>query len=445
MGIVFAIAKSELYEFKMEIPLISTIFEHHHLQTNFLVHPTMKKIFSITIFVAAALLWPGKTLALDFRFTYELKDTLTLNSCTAISIQSAANRLAKYIKDSVTVHINVEVGNLNGAFATGGPTGFTTYPSGLTLVNRATLTFDSTLLVQAMARRSEIQALVMHELIHCLGMVSDFNAYKKHIIQDTLFNGPMTVAMNYRRPVILSEDLSHFKRGQTFPFGFTPCMLESSASFYTCVDLAVLYDIGYSIPSMETQGGAYLIGFQFASDCAAIWNRPFKPQICCPNVVGTGTNQVVRGYSGNDLFQGGMDLPVTYYGFSGDDTFAENGFTYPMTIYGDSPYTWPQFAEYLNFYYITAYLPDTIYFGNRDIIRIDTSYCSITPAQLASAAIEKTNTYFSSKGTYYQYKYTIDNQCQKLSPHIEELVLILYSKQQDTDSLKSRIRIGQYR
>jgi hypothetical protein len=406
----------------------------------------MKKKSIYTIVFLLFLLQSNSIYALKFKYNFNGNLNAVMQSCLAYKFTSAANMIANTISDTETVVLNFEMEAGIGAVATGSPTSFKNYASGRRLTATATITFDSVQLLRSIQRNSGLMGLVMHEVFHCLGVsdgVSSFNQYVNRT--NSTFTGPKTVQMNAgTAPKLYSDDndYSHFDRTQSFALGMTPCMINGGALFYTVLDLALLYDIGYQIPSIASLQSPYNIGFKLNADCGAVQYASLPGQNCCPYVYGLGSNSSVRGFHGNDYFQGGMDTYAIMEGYGGNDYFAEDGFAVNLTMAGETINQFPETNTYVNKFEISGFLPDTIYFGANDSILI-TSICGITASQLSNATITKFDQYSNYLGIMcYGYNFTIANTCPTFGG-TQNLNFVLYSGIDPTqkENLKQRIKL----
>ncbi|TAD85833.1 MAG: LamG domain-containing protein [Bacteroidetes bacterium] len=234
-------------------------------------------------------------------WTKDLKDQVT----------EAGSFLAAYIADAHTVEIFVTIDDTTTAFATGAPN----YSVSDYAVTNTTTKFIArkgkislSLNSAKTASESSNVSLVIHELMHCLGVTNNINGFKQFIVGRT-FTGPKTKAMNSNSDAPLASDLSHFAFNRAnAPLGVGPRINEGGGNLFSCIDLAVLSDIGYDVPLVKNANAPFHVNLTLNS----LYAGRMKPEF--------GGFLTLDGLGGNDVLIAG-DKKMRMTGSAGNDTY----------------------------------------------------------------------------------------------------------------------------
>jgi len=234
-------------------------------------------------------------------WTKDLKDQVT----------EAGNFLASYIADAHTVEIYVTIDESTTAFATGSPnysvTDYAVTNTATKFIARKGKVNFSVNSAKTASESSNV-ALVIHELMHCLGVTNNINGFKQFIVGNT-FTGPKTKAMNSNGVAPLASDLSHFAFSKAnAPLGVGPRINEGGGNLFSCIDLAVLSDIGYDVPLVKTANAPFHVNLTLNS----LYAGRMKPEF--------GGFLTLDGLAGNDVLIAG-DKKMRMTGGAGNDTY----------------------------------------------------------------------------------------------------------------------------
>lgn len=207
-------------------------------------------------------------------------------------LESGAALLASYIHTEGEVTITVVDGDTAGAFATGAPSEWETDTAEKSIAKTGGIRFGTKFVMDARDKGSDITALVMHEIMHCLGSIDSAKAIAKNLKPGGMYEGPNAMKMNNGKPV--AYDGSHFKRGFKDVHGVMPRVSEGGGDTLSILDLAILADLGYDIPLIKNAGGKVPpVSFHFPENYYSMTQ--------------TGPNtkaRMLRGDVGSDILEG---------------------------------------------------------------------------------------------------------------------------------------------
>lgn len=267
--------------------------------------PGLALVLAAVIGLGAARSYAG-----DFKieFDYGQADASVFNADVKQQLECAGNFLASFIGGTGEVSVVVKNDNLDGksgepgAFATAAPSEWLTNDDTKSISKAGGITFNTKSLADV--KSSSIVALTIHELLHVLGFTESSKAFAAHL-KDGKFQGEMTLKMNKGEGPAMRG--GHFV-GAKDALGVEPRMNEGGGELLSCLDLAVLADLGYEIPQLKGKDGPVALDLIL---------RP-------PNGVNMGNAILLQGLSGNDILiaEGGDCLMA---GAGGNNTLANGG------------------------------------------------------------------------------------------------------------------------
>ncbi len=146
--------------------------------------------------------------------------------------------------------------------------------------------------------------MTLHELVHCLGFSQFVAAFKDQLVSETVtigakstitttFGGTITKTLNggQKGPKV---SFGHFSSDVKDPAGVVPRMLPGGGNFLSVLDLAVLKDIGYTVPILEGKTAAFCLPFPF--EMGTLYSRSLSTMAQESNYNATGS---IEGYCGN--------------------------------------------------------------------------------------------------------------------------------------------------
>ena len=168
-------------------------------------------------------------------------------------IESGAALLQSYIATEGELTITVVNDETGNAYATGAPSEWEVDTAEKSIAKTGGIRFGTKHVIDARDKGSDLTALVMHEIMHCLGSVSSAKAIAKNLKPGGMYEGPNAVKMNNGKPVAF--DGSHYKAGFKDVFGVMPRISNGGGDTLSILDLAILADLGYEIPLIKKAGG----------------------------------------------------------------------------------------------------------------------------------------------------------------------------------------------
>lgn len=250
---------------------------------------------------------------------YGQADANVFNDDVKQQIEQAAGFLAGYLGGTHEVTVIVRNDNLDGksgepgAFATGGPSAWEENTDDKSITKAGGITFNTKSLSDV--KSSSIVALTVHELCHVLGFTESSKAFSAHM-KGGQFTGAVTEKMNGGAGVPMRG--GHFPVSVTDKFGSRPRMSEGGGSFLSCLDLAVLADLGYDVPVLKDKDGPFAVAFVLRPALGS--TMKFKDRTGA--VVRTAT--LMQGLAGDDvLIADGGDCLMA--GAGGNNVLANGG------------------------------------------------------------------------------------------------------------------------
>ncbi len=286
-------------------------------------------LFLCTVFTSTAL---AATITPQYDTKPEYQKYWTPNFKAQVS--DACNFLGGYIGNNITVTLTVTIGSaseLKAAFADGAPNSALESTTTKYIASTGTIRFNpSSFDDTAKDWKGNNISLMVHEIFHCLGFNSGITAFAANIDQNNAFKGANTQRVNGNAPYPLNgaSDKSHFKRELTPPVanqvvtdkvGVAPRMMAGGGGTLSIVDLAVLADIGYDIPVVNSATTATCLGFKLSPLNSGKYNQlQYKATTYvaggCGNDEINGNNSaesiILRGEGGNDTLISGNNPTV---------------------------------------------------------------------------------------------------------------------------------------
>ncbi len=185
-------------------------------------------------------------------FDYSGVDDALFNDEVKRQIESGARLIETFIADEGEITIKVAVGKAAGALATGAPRAYSVNTDDKSLATEGGIEFGTRFIEQARDGQSDISALTMHEILHCLGFVDRSKAIAKNLQgkkPNASYSGPNVLHFNNGQPVPF--DGAHFKRGFKDKNNIAPRMSDGGGNTISIFDLAVLADLGYDVPQIK--------------------------------------------------------------------------------------------------------------------------------------------------------------------------------------------------
>jgi RTX calcium-binding nonapeptide repeat (4 copies) len=167
-------------------------------------------------------------------------------------IESGAALLASYINTEGEITITVVDGATVNAYAQGAPSEWETDTAEKSIAKTGGIRFGTKYVIEARDKGVDLTALVMHEIMHCLGSVSSAKAIAKNLKPGGMYEGPNALKMNNGKPVAF--DGSHYKQGFEDVHGIVPRISNGGGGRLSILDLAILADLGYEIPLIKNAG-----------------------------------------------------------------------------------------------------------------------------------------------------------------------------------------------
>jgi len=320
--------------------------------------------------------------ALKFSFTYDSKYSQYFTPEVKAQIEEAGKFLSSYIGDSHTVDINISVNQQISAHAIGAPNAWLINSSTASISNKGSIAYSVNSLRDV--GQSSIVQLTIHELMHTLGVTySGSMAFKSQVVNGYYFKGAKTKTMNGGNNAALSSDQSHFQGGMSDPKGVVPRISDGGGNLISALDLAVLADLGYKIPTLDNVTGPKFIDVTL-NDMYAMNYGVF----------------VLMGMGGNDVLYGGNGKTVLA-GLGGNDVLVSgNGET---EMYGDQAGGNDMGIDGMDIFYIKS---NSANHSIKDLDVKDMIYISpslgITKAQIDAAG-------FKDGSWYGEYELQIGN------------------------------------
>lgn len=349
-------------------------------------------------------------------------------------VTEACTLLAGYINDNQAITIAITIGNatsMNGTFA------FADMAKAVGAISTDTkfiaksgsVTFNPSFYDDAKKDwKGNNIPLMMHEILHCLGFSDTVKAFNRYVNATAQFTGPKATQLNKNvAPALASTtDKSHFKRLVADAAGVYPRMMEGGGQTLSILDLAVLKDIGYDIPTVNAATAPSCLGFKFGPLYAGSYNQEQYT-----------AKAFVQGGCGNDTISAeGATDKIILRGEAGNDTLISGPFATIMI--GDDLTELSKGNDGSDIYKIKTNKTHAIVgLGNNDKIYISPSL-NITQAQVnAMTVATPDNTY----PTYYYPPSNTTTPYFAMKVTIGSLVFYCYSvKEASTDVVKSKIQ-----
>lgn len=240
-----------------------------------------------------------------FKFEFDYSEAGdNFNDEVKKQIEDAGKFLAGYIGGDSTVKVKVVAGDIQ-ALALGAPSARSEDTEEKSITTEGGIRYKSSTIDEAGAGKTSVYALTVHELMHVLGFTDNSKAFAAKT-KDGKFVGENTVKMNAGQDVIL--DGSHFKRGFKDSQGVSPRVSDGGGDKLSILDLAVLADLGYSIPLIEGKDAPPVMGFVVPPSDFISFN------------INGAQYRMMQGYAGDDTLIAG-DNPAAMQGKAGADTF----------------------------------------------------------------------------------------------------------------------------
>ncbi|MBI4750041.1 MAG: hypothetical protein HY774_16270 [Acidobacteria bacterium] len=229
-------------------------------------------------------------------------------------LEEAARFLAGFIADDREVRVVVVADPGVTALASAAPSEWEENSDTRSVSIAGGIAFNPKSINDVNDKQSSIVALTVHELLHVLGFTESAKVYAKYS-KGGQFTGPVTVKMNNGQPV--AGQGGHFAQGVKDAHGLAPRMADGGGDLLSVLDLAVLSDLGYSIPALKGAPAPPVLGFTLHPGQNMVMHYP------------DGTPAfLLQGYGGNDtLIAGDVSLKngkkATFLmaGAGGDDVF----------------------------------------------------------------------------------------------------------------------------
>jgi hypothetical protein len=314
-------------------------------------------IASAVALAAVALAAPRPCLAYQdtgrfkFEFDYSGVDENLFNDVVKKQIEAAAAFLSSYIGDEGTVTVKVALDPALKAFASAAASEWVTNEDNKAMPKAGGIAFQQKSIQEASQKKTGIFALVMHELFHILGFSEGCKAFATRT-SGGQFTGE-AVTRFHGGPVPLAG--GHFPQGFADKAGVNPRMCVGGGDTLSLLDLAVLSDLGYSVPAVRNADKLVVLGFKM-------------PQGAASFDADSGT-AILEGGDGDDVLVAG-DGKWQLSGGAGDDILVSGeGET---TMYGRNAQNTPGKDT---FYIRTATGKHTIQnFGPEDVICLDPEF-----------------------------------------------------------------------
>ncbi|WP_309721060.1 hypothetical protein [Armatimonas sp.] len=369
-------------------------------------------------------------------------------------VQAVCDLLSGYISgsDNVTLTVTVSTTMNRNTFGTGAPNTTGAYENTNTKYRgkNGTVTFNSTFFDDTKKEwNGNNTSLMLHEIIHCLGFSSSITAFDKQIDKtNSTFTGTNTKKVNGGAvyPLNGANDLSHFKRELTPPVAkkvqldkalVAPRMMAGGGSLLSIVDLAVLADLGYNIPTVTNATGAIALGFTLNtvfSDKSSDWK---------------GMTFELDGYAGNDTLSVDTSDSVALFGSGGNDTLITGSEATMMC--GDDMAVFDSGIDNSDIYKITSNkLHRIMEFGANDKLQLATAL-GITAADITNLTVEsmprKTQTdvdFINNNVPIFSYSSDTNNPSWYSARRVKigTLTFYCYAKNSNmtNDALKERLK-----
>ena len=248
--------------------------------------------------------------------------------------------LGDYIGDTneIELTIKIDANMSSGTLATGSATEGSTNTTAKYIAKKGTMTFNPAFFDDAKKEwKGSNTFLILHEIIHCLGFSSSVLAFNANIdTSNYTFKGANVKKLNGGNafPLSGSNDSSHFS--QTLDkASVMPRMAAGGGHLLSILDLAVLADIGYSIPKVTSATAAFAIDFTLDTSFAGKFKMPQYEGITS----GNGATLSLDGYAGNDTLTGDATAITALFGNGGNDTLITGAVR--TVMFGDNVFTAP--------------------------------------------------------------------------------------------------------
>ncbi|MBX7223388.1 MAG: hypothetical protein K1Y36_25975 [Blastocatellia bacterium] len=231
-----------------------------------------------------------------FRITFDYgKADQSFTPAVREQLEDAANFLAGFIADDREVTVTVVTNPAIKAFASAAPSEWEENTDAKAAPVAGGIAFNPKSISDVNDKQASIASLTIHELLHILGFIESAKAYARYS-KGGMFTGPITVKMNNGKPVEAAG--GHFSRSVVDPNGMSPRMADGGGDLLSILDLAVLADMGYTIPVLKGASGPVNLGFTLHPKQSLTMHYPDGSPA-----------YLLQGYGGNDTLIGG-DIPL---------------------------------------------------------------------------------------------------------------------------------------
>jgi hypothetical protein len=245
--------------------------------------------------------------------------------------------------------------------------------------------------------KSNQTSLILHEIIHCLGFSKGIKAFNANIdTTNNTFKGAMVKKFNGGEPFPLNgpNDLSHFKDLTLDKMGVYPRMMAGGGQLLSVVDLAVLSDIGYDLPTIKFNNGAFVCNFALNTAFSSKYTQPQYETL-----PGNGATEYINGQEGYDTLTNDSSAITALWGKGGGDTLITGAVR--TVMFGDDIFT-AGAKEYMDTYKITSNAEHLIGgLDAKDKIIIKTGL--LTATDISDILVAFTGSYVTSSGKNYYY------------------------------------------
>lgn len=258
---------------------------------------SITKKLRLVLAFAFLLMMTEQASAIRFQFVYDSNYSNYWTGEVKAQIEEAGRFLSSYIKDGHGIEITISVDPNISAFAVGAPNEWLLNTDTKSIATKGSIAYSSSSLTNV--SQSSIVHLTIHELMHTLGVTnSGSKSFVKHIKNGYEFHGRHAMMMNGGKVVPLSSDQSHVQRGYRDPLHVSPRISDGGGNLISALDLAILADMGYSVPSISNASAPKFVEVTL--------NKMYAMNFGVWVLVAMGGNDVLYGDDNDKLVLAGL-------------------------------------------------------------------------------------------------------------------------------------------